>query len=119
MTLVIEILEPESAGLFEERDEGAIDVGRHESFEATKELAANEDGGNGLRLMGEEVVENGLYIVGGRMGKMVKLDDGGTDAKAEEETLDDGAHAAAADAENNHRIALRQLPDHLERPVVV
>ncbi|KAA0052529.1 hypothetical protein E5676_scaffold255G009170 [Cucumis melo var. makuwa] len=110
--------EPESAGLFEERNKRAIDVRRHESFEATEELTTDEHGRDRVRLVGEEMVENGLNIVGGRVRKMIELDNGGTDTKAEEEALDDGAHATAADAENNHRIALRKLPDHLKWPVI-
>lgn len=110
--------EPESASLFEEGNERAIDVRWHESFEATEELTTDEDGRNRVRLVGEEMVENGLNVVGGRMRKMIELDNGGTDTKAEEKALDNSTHAAAADAENNHRIALRELPDHLKWPVI-
>ena len=65
------ISEPESAGLLQERDEGAIDVGRHEGVEAAEELAADEHGGDGVGLVREEVVEDGLNVVGGRMGEVV------------------------------------------------
>ncbi|KAG6594452.1 hypothetical protein SDJN03_11005, partial [Cucurbita argyrosperma subsp. sororia] len=91
-------------------------MGRHESFEATEELAADKDSGNGVGLVREEVVENGLDVVGdGGMGEVIELDDCGADTEAEEEALDDGAHTAAADAENNDGIAAGQVADKVVR----
>lgn len=98
---------PESPGLLEVRHKGAIDVESHEGLDATQELAADEDGRNGLLAIRQEVIEHGLDVVAG--GVLIELDDGGSHAEAEEEALGHGAHAAATHAEHHHCIAGSQL----------
>lgn len=99
---------PESPGFLEEWHKGAIDVESHEGLDSTQELASDEDGRDGLLAIRAEVIEHSLDVVAG--GMFIELDDGGSHAKAEEEALGHGAHAAATHAEHNHCIAGGQLP---------
>lgn len=104
--------EPECAGILEKRNKSAINMAGHESFNSTQELSADKHRRNRLLLaVAGDLVEEGVDFGAG--GVAVELDNGGADTEAEEELLDDVAHAAAGDGEDHHRIAGGQKADPL------
>jgi hypothetical protein len=103
-------LEPERAGLLEERDERAVDVRGHDAVHGADELAADEDDGDDGSAGGavaEEAGERALQLAPARVE--VQLVHRRVNAHAAEEPLHGVAHAAAAHAEHHHR-ALRRQP---------
>nr|GLL30161.1 hypothetical protein DM860_007927 [Ipomoea trifida] len=105
--------EPESSGVFKERDEGAVDMTSHDGLDPAQEFSAHEDGGDGLAAGGgpRELEEEGVDLAA--VGVAVELHDGGADPEAEEELLHHVAHAAAAEGEDHHRVAGGQEADPL------
>ncbi|CAH9076436.1 unnamed protein product [Cuscuta epithymum] len=104
--------EPQSPGFLEQRDECAVDVASHDRLDPAQELPADEHRRDGLLLAGAgELEEEGVDFA--PVGVAVELHDGGADPEAEEELLDDVAHAAAAEREDDHRVAGREEPDSL------
>lgn len=97
---------PKGASFFEERDEGAIDMGSHDSVHGADELAANEDDGD-CGGGAEEAHESFLHIFS--LGVLVQLVHRGVNAHPAEEALHGVAHAATADAEDDHGV-LRGQP---------
>ncbi|RAL50253.1 hypothetical protein DM860_007927 [Cuscuta australis] len=109
-----DLSEPESSGVFKERDEGAVDVAGHNRLDPAQELPADEDRRDGLLLAGVgEAEEEGVDFPA--VGVPVELHDRGAHPEAEEELLHHVAHAAAAHREDHHGVPGRQLPDPLVR----
>ncbi|KAJ9691059.1 hypothetical protein PVL29_013299 [Vitis rotundifolia] len=105
-------LQPESSGSFQERDQGAVNVTSHESFDTAQELATHKDNRDRMLAAGE-LVQDGLHF--GAILLLVELHDSGSYSKAEKQLFHHVAHAAAADAEHHHRIAGAQPPHRLIR----
>ena len=105
-------LKPQSSSFLKERNECAINVGVQEGLDPTKELAADEDGGDGLNGAGHLAQDTMDGLAG---GVLVDLDDGGANAEAEEEALGHRGHAAVAGTEDHHGLAGCQLLHHLKR----
>nr|GMD04278.1 hypothetical protein DM860_007927 [Ipomoea batatas] len=105
--------EPESSGVFKERDESAVDMTSHDGLDPAQEFAAHEDGRDGLAAGGgpRELEEEGVDLAA--VGVAVELHDGGADPEAEEELFHHVAHAAAAEGEDHHRVAGGQEADPL------
>lgn len=104
--------EPKSASFFQERNEGAVDVGGHNAIHGADELAADEDDGEGGGAA-EEAGEGPLDLLATWV--VVELVDRRIDAHPAEEPLDGVAHAARAEAEDHHRALRRQLLHTLQR----
>nr|GMD08144.1 hypothetical protein DM860_007927 [Ipomoea batatas] len=105
--------EPESSGVFKERDESAVDMTSHDGLDPAQEFAAHEDGRDGLAAGGRprELEEEGVDLAA--VGVAVELHDGGADPEAEEQLFHHVAHAAAAEGEDHHRVAGSQEADPL------
>ncbi|CAL9173706.1 unnamed protein product, partial [Musa hybrid cultivar] len=104
--------EPESAGLFEEGDEGAAYVGGHDPVHGPNQLPADEYHGYGGAAgctTAEEAGEGALHLPPARV--LVQLHHRRAHPHAAEEPLQGVAHAAGAHAEDHHR-ALRRHPLH-------
>lgn len=100
--------EPEGPSLLEKGDQGAIDMGSHDSVHGADELAANKNHRNSRRVA-EQPHESPLNLLPSRV--LVQLIHRRIDPHPAEEPLDSMAHAAAAHTEYYHR-ALRRQPRH-------
>ncbi|GER28086.1 glycosyl hydrolase family protein with chitinaseinsertion domain [Striga asiatica] len=110
---------PKSPGIFEERDECAVDVASHDRLDSSHILPADKNRRNHLLppAAAGEAEEEGVDLCSG--GVAVKLDDGRTHAKAKEQLLDHMAHAAATNGEHHHGVPADEEADLLQRRVHV